>query len=72
MATLDQVQRLMTALAFFRRSLKCDPPLTENQWELVKLKLDDLISEMEFQLPPFHDPTFISTEPDYPPGPEAA
>jgi hypothetical protein len=47
MATLEQLQRFMNELALFKTTVKYGNPLSENQMQLVKYKMYELIFEME-------------------------
>jgi hypothetical protein len=51
MPTPEQVQRFLSELTQFSATMKTDPTLTEQQWQLIKLRLYDLIFEVESRRP---------------------
>ena len=52
MPTEDQLQRFTNELLLFKGTVKNGPPLTRKQWQALKLKLYDLIFEVESTVPP--------------------
>lgn len=52
MSTTEQVQRFMNELALFKTTVKYGNTLTENQVQVIKFKLYELIFEMEATVRP--------------------
>jgi hypothetical protein len=51
MPTPEQVDRFLSEMVLFTVSMKSDPPLTETQWQMIRLRLYDLIFEVESRRP---------------------
>ena len=51
MPTPQQVDHFLSEVIQFTVRMKSDPPLTEQQWQIIKLRLYDLIFEIESRRP---------------------
>lgn len=62
MATLEQIQRFMNELALFKTTVKYGNQLNENQVQMVKFKMYELIFEMEANARPAEDSDSTGSE----------
>ena len=49
---IERIERFMKECILFRSSVKNGAPLSARQWQLVKLKIYELIYEIETSKPP--------------------